>query len=434
MPLLPTRLRGQDDIRGDQPDRRRRTGLKVAVATVAALGVAVGAVTISAANDSTARVPSSTTTTVPGATSTAGGATSVAVPGPTSTSGAVTSNGAPAVSVPGGAVPGRGAFDAVSCPQVSACVAVGGNGMGTGVIATSRSEGAAWTLQPQPLATPDLLGVDCPSVATCVAVGPNAAMTMDPGGAAWSLHSLPTRDTTLLGVSCPTTTHCVAGGIAPVSGGSVGGRMLVSVDGGATWTTSSLPVGTGGIAAVTCTSATSCIAVGAGIFRSDDGGATWRFAPVDGGITGSLTSVACSTPLHCEAVGPNPVAATVPTAAGVAVVTDDGGATWRPLSLPATSGSARVIRCWLGTNCLVAGSSLTFGGPGLVESSSDGGATWHADVAPPRMSDIADVSCPSTTDCVMVGDAGQPGANSDTAISAATSDGTTWQTHAEPDL
>ncbi|MHB8289608.1 MAG: hypothetical protein ACYDEY_10300 [Acidimicrobiales bacterium] len=77
----------------------------------------------------------------------------------------------------------------IACPSTTTCYAVGQNGSGGVILATSNS-GTTWTSQSVPSGTSDLIAVACPSVTTCYAVGQNSSggglILSGPGGPACS--------------------------------------------------------------------------------------------------------------------------------------------------------------------------------------------------------------------------------------------------------
>lgn len=313
--------------------------------------------------------------------------------------------GAPYVPVSGGATSGQGGFNAVSCPTLSNCVAVGADGSLQGVTSVSSDGGNTWTQGAMAAGEPALFAVDCPSSTHCVAVGQGAAIHSTDGGATWTSVSVNSANTTLLSVSCPSVTLCVSVGVSPGVGGPYAGQLLVSTNGGASWSSAVLPPSVGALGSVNCPSTTFCVAVGASIVVSTDGGVKWVVKGVEGG-TGVLRSVSCVSETSCIAIGPNPAVAQNLESPAFVVTTSNGGETWTPVSMAASSATLDVISCALGSACEAAGSSFGSNGS-LVFKSVDGGATWSPLSAPAAdLTGISAVNCVSASTCVFTGTRG----------------------------
>jgi photosystem II stability/assembly factor-like uncharacterized protein len=309
---------------------------------------------------------------------------------------------APVVPISGGAAQGHGGFNGISCPTPNECVAVGADGSFGGVSSTSRDGGNSFVQGAMAAGAPALLAIDCPSATVCVAVGRGGSVRSSNAGRSWTSVSIASPNTTLLSVSCPTVHLCFSVGVSPGSNGPFSGQLLSSADGGSTWASANLPASVGALGSVDCPSTTFCVAVGASIVVSTDGGTTWNVRGVNGG-TGVLRSVSCLSSTTCVAVGPNPSVAQNLQSAAFEVLTTDGGATWNPVSMPASSGMLNVVTCASGSNCEAAGSTI---GPlpSRILTSSDGGASWSS---PPSLTNvltaISAVSCGTASACVFVG-------------------------------
>jgi photosystem II stability/assembly factor-like uncharacterized protein len=170
----------------------------------------------------------------------------------------------------------------------------------------------------------------------------------------------------------------------------VDGRFVVvrTEDGGQTWNEinpSGMPPaleGEGGFAA-----SGTCVAVGgtsnawfgtggpagARVFRSDDGGRTWRVAraPLAGGKSAGVFSLAFADARRGVAVGGDYTKEN--ESKGSAAVTSDGGRTWRALGAGARPGGYRSCVAYVpGTK----GRKLVAVGPSGSDYSLDGGRTW----------------------------------------------------------
>jgi hypothetical protein len=258
------------------------------------------------------------------------------------------------------------AFDAVSCPSPSMCVAVGQAGEDPSDVERSSGfskrasplaeewDGHRWALMDLPTVPNGILdGIACPSVDVCVAVGSVAA----PGGytdeglplaelwshGVWARMTLPPFvSATLAAVSCPSPSGCYAVGEETVSvaAGRRGEMPLALAWDGTGWAATKQPglwdsfppAGFDGypdsgytLAGVSCSSPTSCAAVG--FFHTATApetylplleywdGSSWSLGFYEGGLVPgtapppylagdpSLQGVACPREGRCVAVG-----------------------------------------------------------------------------------------------------------------------------------
>lgn len=330
---------------------------------------------------------------------------------------------APTFPTPGGATASMGAYDAVTCITVTQCLAVGATSAGVGSAASSGDGGGSWAPLTVPIGTPELDAVTCVDASNCVAVGADDAVVTTDGGTTWALNTVADSSTTLLGVACATASDCVADGVVPGAGTSDGGRLFVSGDGGASWTAAAMRSGMPGLGGLACPTATLCIAVGDAVLVSGDGGQTWQQRTVVGGMD-SLRTVSCASPLDCIAVGPNAEGASDANATANAIVTSDGGTTWRNEAMPVGTSPVQRISCGSAQQCLAVGPGLTSSQAPVFLASTDGGSTWSAAPAPAGMVGVADASCVSGFHCVAVG------RTTSGPAAATTEDGVTWTTTA----
>jgi photosystem II stability/assembly factor-like uncharacterized protein len=225
--------------------------------------------------------------------------------------------------------PSAGAIEsALSCPTAVDCVALG---VGSG-IARTTDDGRTWrnALVHAPMAT-FVDGVDCPNMVRCWAVGGSGSATVSEpavilgstnGGATWFPQGVPAGVQTLTAVSCPTVRRCVAVGVSPGDAlyPAPDNVIVTTTDGGATWVRRAAPLGIGGLSAISCPTASFCVAVGSSVedsfddftgvaLVSKDGGVTWKSEAMPSG-TPILDSVACSSGGNCVAVGPNTILTT----------------------------------------------------------------------------------------------------------------------------
>lgn len=243
----------------------------------------------------------------------------------------------------------------VSCTTSAACTAVGDykNSDGTGFTALAeRWDGAAWVIQPtrnpNSLTSTGLSGVSCSSASACIAVGGQSigsqgsfVVTFDTlaerwDGSAWTILTTPnpagaTGGSGLSRVSCTSSTACIAvGDYGPVPAPHAGLSLAERWD-GSMWTLQPTPNPPGAdqspLFGVSCTSATSCTAVGD--FVDPTGlsltlaeywnGERWTIQPTPnpaGTIFAQLAGISCTSTGICTAVGlvSRAIDATVPLA------------------------------------------------------------------------------------------------------------------------
>ncbi len=237
---------------------------------------------------------------------------------------------------------------------------------------------------------------------------------------------------------CLSATDCVA--IA--SGTATTAMVGRSADGGASWTGYTLPGEPSPLSALACDPAGVCVAVGTDtgpespdgstqgpmggeIATSSDGGRTWHASAAPGSVVG-LFSVACATSL-CIAVGGDELTDGAP---GQAIASDDGGISWRPLTLPRGTGVLRVVACPSPSHCVAAGQYD-------VVTTSDGGTTWHRSMrpVPPEPNEVLDpvaISCPSPTTCTMATNDGAADSDAAGQIYVTQDAGLTWSPERTP--
>ena len=325
---------------------------------------------------------------------------------------------------------------AVSCPANGVCFAVG-DSAGTQAAGQStlaeRWSGGHWVIQPTPSPgigdVAQLTGISCLSVTDCTAVGiistataANSTLVEHWDGTSWTVVPSPdpagTTTTDFTGVSCASDTSCVAVGLYDTSGNRPHGLPLAEHWDGTSWTITHVPLPAGITVGdleggVTCPSVTDCVAVG-GIQTPSQvnellaerwNGTRWRVqatpAPA-GAASPSLSSVSCTSPARCTAVGlyfPNGGTAT-PLAERW-----DGTAWTIQNGLPANDGLASVS-CTSSTSCTAVGIT----GAGAVSPVADhwDGTTWTQQPMPvPHNSTrnvfVSGVSCRSATTCTAVG-------------------------------
>jgi hypothetical protein len=198
----------------------------------------------------------------------------------------------------------------VSCPSVTLCVAVTGEGY---VYSSTNPTGPAdaWHAVDVDGTERDthLWSVSCPTTSLCVTVSGErytsgkVLTTTNPTGpaSAWTVTQLD-ESLDLRGVSCGTPTLCVAVGTQ--------GRLLVSrnpAGGAGAWAEQGTPGGPGDLQGVSCAATVLCVAGNAGgnLLTSTNplSAAAWR--EVDGGPSVQVTGVSCLPTRQCVAVDNN---------------------------------------------------------------------------------------------------------------------------------
>jgi photosystem II stability/assembly factor-like uncharacterized protein len=143
-------------------------------------------------------------------------------------------------------------LNAISCPALNTCYAVGSNGV------IMKGGNTNWTAQYNSTDVV-LSGISCPDINTCYAVGGNVGYiigTKD-GGATWNLLDSPSTpiNSDLNDINCPNLNICHAVGNA--------GTLVTSIDGGKNWITEyrkpTTPEVTGNIFAIACPTTAYCL-------------------------------------------------------------------------------------------------------------------------------------------------------------------------------
>jgi len=327
-------------------------------------------------------------------------------------------------------------LNAVSCPALGTCVAVGD----WGTVETLANGTWKSTIIPTPSGSQDVMlnGVSCTSAGHCVAVGDYRTSTnvsvlmveMLTGGV-WSTSavSAPSGATngTLGGVSCPAAKNCVAMG---AYSDSLGARLSFALElGSQGWVLSTLPLPNDGVAnaqtlenasAVSCAATGQCIAVGS--YSSGQQGlplvvklasGKWTATLLSDPTvfdTGVLNSVSCAARGSCVALGSSYQGNDPEALLGATL----SGGTWSESEVPEPSGYVTSYGAFTGLTCPTIGSCVAVGGASngldfdrlLVDNLS--GTTWTPtllDGLPgPADAQMAGLSCPLTDRCFAVGD------------------------------
>jgi hypothetical protein len=274
--------------------------------------------------------------------------------------------------------------------------------------------GNAWTVQSTP-ETSVLFGVSCPTVTDCIAVGGNGAPVAEQWkSGTWTAQTIPGPAPGALPiVTCTAATNCIA-----VGNGT--GAALAEWWNGTGWVVQSAFAPQGPALAqlmgVSCPTPTGCIATGtytqftgAGEIQAalseDWNGTSWQQQPMTYANIGSLSGVSCPTATNCTAVGPGNPIQDGPAADAW------GGTGWSPQFLPLVGPDRGVptgISC-LGSFCMAVGYGFNYDQPGadVPIGWTWNGSTWtQASPTVPAAANtggLLSVSCPTTIDCIAVG-------------------------------
>jgi photosystem II stability/assembly factor-like uncharacterized protein len=230
---------------------------------------------------------------------------------------------------------GLSMLNAVSCPTITDCIAVGQEGGppgNAGAVVTTRNAGATW----KALTIRGVVNIDLVSCATandCIAAGSTEedSVTLDTtdGGATWQAHRTPHRFVPT-GISCASSSHCMMVGFvdATTDSGAIEQlyEAMVTTNGGTSWRTeNNVESFLGSFYAVSCGTPSDCTAVGSKVISTHSGGATWTLGGYE--LTqgaGTLETVSCPTSRYCMA----------DTDEGNVISTADGGVTWTNRARP----------------------------------------------------------------------------------------------------
>jgi hypothetical protein len=309
-----------------------------------------------------------------------------------------------------------------------------------GVAPVVAATPVTWSSVTAPAGTTNLSfsGVAC-SAATCVAtgypcgvagcVGFNAGLILYSGdhAATWSVAAVPSNVGNLSHVTCANSADCMAIGATGPPGPSSSATVLTTMSYGAKWIATTAP--SASLSGVACVAYSRCYVDGATragvpvMFRSNNFGATWSRLRVPAGVA-SVGSIDCSTMTNCLGVGVAKVGANP-----LSLMTVNAGRSWRVGHLPKSMGTVGSASCLSATRCVVVGDLVT-GHRGVVTSTSNGGLTWKALARLAGTRSMSGVSCYTPTSCVAVGTAGS--ATLAPLILATSSRGAGWQSQPAP--
>lgn len=314
--------------------------------------------------------------------------------------------------------------------------------------------------QPGRLAIKVLDAVSCPSAGLCMAIGTTGPNGTPPTGASdatvvlrwngrtWARPPVPKpRTDSLDGIWCRSATWCLAvGGTWLNASGSKSAPVAEQWDGRA-WTVLPVPsqahTFSSWLTSIDCTSPTACAAVGSYTTAKDGyntpsyalaegwNGTAWRLEHVNPAPSGAvLGSVSCYSARACTAVGTSG-----PDGPGL-VAERWNGIAWAPQDTEPSGGAGpggfSAVSCASATTCTAVGDSGGDDNQGLTETWN--GRTWWGSqgmVAPSDGSTLSGVTCFSGTKCLAVGS--YDGVRGNVTL-AARSHGRTWSVQRTPNV
>jgi hypothetical protein len=314
--------------------------------------------------------------------------------------------------------------------------------MAVGGLQSELWDESGWSVNsitaPPSSADQSITGVSCVGspIAYCALVGyyqiasgaPNQGFIESWNGDSWSLvpNPNPGFGDELSGVSCTSSTNCVAVGVSYPSD-NPGGITLVESWDGTTWSVVSSPNGgePDSLSSVSCTSPTSCLAIGEDYTGSWQAlveswnGSIWSIAPnpnITGYVSFGISDISCTgSPItNCLAVGDGS------SAKGVwdTLVESWDGSTWLNVSSPNVGKDGNFLNgvsCFSPSDCVAAGFYDKYGRSNTLIQSWNGSAMAAVPSPNPGStsspySNIFDaVSCVSSTICMAVGQSAADG-------------------------
>jgi hypothetical protein len=289
----------------------------------------------------------------------------------------------------------------------------------------------AWKVVPSPnkpstVHLNKLLGISCPSVSACIAVGNSAPQSLAErwNGTKWTILPTPQLgiESTLYGVSCVSVQDCTAvGNVVNSVSGSVAGSTLVETWNGTAWKVVPSPnKGPSSVlntlTSVSCVSAQVCTAVGSVETSPHDtsktlieswNGTAWKIVPspqFPPRTFNALLGVSCVSVQDCIAVG-------IQDGGDKPLTESWNGTAWKVVpgpTGPSATGDLNGVTCLSAIDCTAVGSLI---GPVRNESTlieSWNGTAWKVVPSPNKgptsaFNNLNSVSCVSARDCTAVG-------------------------------
>ena len=297
----------------------------------------------------------------------------------------------------------------LTCPTARTCYVEGDNSSSASGPAdmdsfyVSNDGAATWSVLPLPGGITFTSALSCGSTASCAAGalyhGQPVFIATDNGGHSWTIYPLPAGDGQIFRLSCPSPTTCR--GLASATGRPISPgfqalmasvRVVATTDGGRHFTATTLPSGQS-LQDISCPTASYCVAVGVYdktvwtnirgfVTISRDGGATWRPGTLPRGLDlGPFPQVTCLDTAQCRMIG-----WVRDDAYATLTVSADGGTTWTARPLPSSIPKPQLYQfaCPTTATCYVAGEdsvpeqigNTTNAGSAVAAVTHDGGATW----------------------------------------------------------
>ena len=345
---------------------------------------------------------------------------------------------------------------AISCTSATSCIATGDALHSTSDVVplVEAFNSPSWTLESVDVSAGAvdtyLAAVSCPEATACTAVGDSSETLLSEfwNGTRWKhvlTSPLAQTSNTLAAVSCPTATACTEVGTYLESPSD--SQALIDSWNGSAWTMTASTVINSNLAGVSCTSPGVCMAVGDRIrgsgtivaFAESGNGAGWNELNIPnptGATDTELSSVACSSASSCTAVGFSDKAGTT-----VALAEAWDGSVWtiETVANPSRATNTRLsgISCRTSNSCMAVGFSSSGAGTDVPLAESWDGISWTIDSVPSpsdsNFAELSGISCSAATRCMAVGS--YFSTTSDTTVPLVeTWNGTSWTPHAAVDL
>jgi serine protease len=293
----------------------------------------------------------------------------------------------------------------VSCPTSTTCVAAA---VGTAI---TRNGGSTWSRYPLVPSVGYIDALSCPTLSFCLAIGGYSYPTQDTQGVfasndlgrTWHLVSGVSQGTGFVAVSCASQVLCLST--------YQGDTLMQSTNGGKSWSSPALPGPTPGdsvsTTSVSCPSASECFVAGTAqdpktfinsVVVWKRLGASFKRVLTRNG-DGSPVTISCSSAGSCG------VTENAPTSNSY-FSTSNGGATWSAASLPAAATNVRAMSCAAHACTVLATQSSS--SPLLAETSKNAGASWTVSTVSshPEFHNFPaplSISCPSISLCLADG-------------------------------
>lgn len=248
--------------------------------------------------------------------------------------------------------PGGTSFSTLICTSLRACWTGGSSGglSGGGFIAFSKDMGRSWARSRIPKKLLGIAALTCHGPTSCLAVAseetvgsPVLRLVAGPAPGRWGkvgkigrLWALPPYGTSKPDVlRCQDASHCLLATAAQLGPAPTWrGRILATSNGGRTWRVAGRsPDEYQSLAGIACPASDECIGVGsgppnegAGIVSTLGNGTRESVEAMPRGV-GNLYGIRCPNTKRCITVGASVGSAAI-------LVTNDGGRTWTPSSLP----------------------------------------------------------------------------------------------------